>query len=108
MTTRDEDVVKTLVSANSHDTLLFFTNLGKVYQEKVYQIPDAGRTARGVLLAGILPLATEERVTTVVACSDFAEAKNVMMITRLGRAKRVSINQFSACTPKWSESNNTK
>ena len=99
MATRDEDEVKTLVSANSHDTLLFFTDLGKVYQEKVYQIPDAGRTSRGVLLAGILPLATEERVTAVVACSDFEEAKNVMMITRLGRAKRVSISQFSAVRP---------
>lgn len=99
MTTRDEDEVKTLVSANSHDTLLFFTNLGKVYQEKVYQIPDAGRTARGVLLAGILALATEEYVTAVVACSDFEEAKNVIMITRLGRAKRVSISDFSSVRP---------
>ncbi|MDF1513548.1 MAG: DNA gyrase subunit A, partial [Anaerolineae bacterium] len=99
MTTRGEDEVKTLVSANSHDTLLFFTNLGKVYQEKVYQIPDAGRTSRGVLLAGILPLATEERVTAVVACSDFSEAQNIIMITRLGRAKRVPISQFSSVRP---------
>jgi len=99
MATRDEDEVKTLVSANSHDTLLLFTNLGKVYRKKVYEIPDASRTSRGVLLAGILPLATEERVTALVACSDFEEAKNVLMITHLGRAKRVSISQFSAVRP---------
>jgi DNA gyrase subunit A len=99
MATRDEDEVKTMLSANSHDTLLFFTNSGKVYQEKVYQIPDAGRTSRGVLLAGILPLATEERVTAVVACSDFEEASNVMMITRFGRAKRVSIKNFQNVRP---------
>ncbi|TFG71532.1 MAG: DNA gyrase subunit A, partial [Anaerolineales bacterium] len=99
MATRDEDEVKILVSANSHDTLLFFTNLGKVYQEKVYQIPDAGRTSKGVLLAGILPLATEERVTALVAGSDFEKAQNVLMITNLGRAKRVPINQFNDVRP---------
>ncbi len=63
MATNDEDEIKLLVSANSHDMLLFFTDHGKVYQEKVYQIPDAGRTARGALLAGILAIAPEERVT---------------------------------------------
>ena len=96
MKTGDEDEITTLVSANSHDTLLFFTDRGKVYQEKVYQLPDAGRTAKGSLLAGILTIAPEERVTAIVAVSDFEDARYVIMLTRQGRAKRVAIKAFSA------------
>jgi len=74
MATGDEDEITTLLSAYSHDTLLFFTDKGKVYQEKVYQIPDAGRTAKGSLIAGILAVGAEERVTAVVPVSSFGDA----------------------------------
>jgi len=74
MATGDEDEITTLLSAYSHDTLLFFTDKGKVYQEKVYQIPDAGRTAKGSLIAGILAIGAEEHVTAVVPVSSFADA----------------------------------
>jgi DNA gyrase subunit A len=74
MATGDEDEITTLLSAYSHDTLLFFTDKGKVYQEKVYQIPDAGRTAKGSLIAGILAVGVEEHVTAVVPVSSFADA----------------------------------
>ncbi len=99
MTTGEEDEITSLISANSHDTLLFFTDKGKVYQEKVYQIPDAGRTAKGSLIAGILSIAVEERVTAVVAVSDFEDAHYVIMVTRKGRTKRVAIKAFSAVRP---------
>jgi DNA gyrase subunit A len=99
MTTGDEDEITMLVSANSHDTLLFFTDRGKVYQERVYQIPDAGRTAKGDLLAGILAIDPNERVTAMVAVPDFDEARYVMMITRQGTTKRVSLNEFSSVRP---------
>jgi DNA gyrase subunit A len=74
MATGDEDEITTLLSAYSHDTLLFFTDKGKVYQEKVYQIPDAGRTAKGSLIAGILAVGVEEHVTAVVPVSSFGDA----------------------------------
>ena len=99
MATREEDQVTMLVSANTHDTLLFFTDKGKVYQKRVYEVPDAGRTAQGVLLAGILAIDTDERVTAMVSVSDFEEARYLIMITKLGRAKRVAINEFESVRP---------
>ncbi len=99
MATNDEDEIKLLVSANSHDTLLFFTDRGKVYQEKVYQIPEAGRTARGALLAGILAITPNEHVTAIVNVPDFEEAKYVMMITRQGTTKRVWLKEFDGVRP---------
>ena len=99
MSTGDEDEITTLISANSHDTLLFFTDKGKVYQEKVYHIPEAGRTAKGSLLAGIIEIKSEERVTAVLAVSDFDEAQYFMLVTKQGRAKRVAINEFDSVRP---------
>jgi len=99
MATNDEDEIKMLISANSHDTLLFFTDRGKVYQEKVYQIPDVGRTAKGALLAGILAIAPEERVTAIVNVPDFEDARYVTMITRQGTTKRVALSEFASVRP---------
>jgi DNA gyrase subunit A len=99
MATDDEDEINMLVSANSHDTLLFFTDHGKVYQQKVYQIPEAGRTAKGVLLAGIMAIGPEEHVTAMVNVPDFEEARYVMMITRQGYTKRVSLKEFESVRP---------
>jgi len=99
MATGDEDEITALLSAHSHDTLLFFTDKGKVYQEKVYQIPDAGRTAKGSLIAGILAIDPEERVTAVVPVSSFDDARYLSMVTRQGRIKRVSLSEFSNVRP---------
>ncbi|MBN2390149.1 MAG: DNA gyrase subunit A, partial [Anaerolineae bacterium] len=104
MATGDEDEITTLLSAYSHDTLLFFTDKGKVYQEKVYQIPDAGRTAKGSLIAGILAVGVEEHVTAVVPVSSFEETEDggahyLSMITRKGRIKRIALSEFSAVRP---------
>ncbi len=99
MSTDDRDEIKMLVSANSHDTLLFFTDQGKVYQLKVYQIPEAGRTAKGALLAGILAIAPEERVTAIVNVPDFEEARYIMMVTRQGTTKRVWLRGFDSVRP---------
>ncbi|MBN2002294.1 MAG: DNA gyrase subunit A [Anaerolineae bacterium] len=99
MATSEADEITTLLSANSHDTLLFFTNKGKVYQEKVYQIPDAGRTAKGSLVAGILAIAAEERVTAVVSVPSFEDASYLVMVTRQGIIKRISLQEFCAVRP---------
>ncbi|MFP4344025.1 MAG: DNA gyrase subunit A [Anaerolineales bacterium] len=99
MDTKEEDEVVEMISANSLDTLLFFTDKGKVYQEKVYQIPEADRTARGALLAGILALGAEERVTVVQNVGNFENGRYFTMVTRDGYIKRVSIQEFASVRP---------
>ena len=99
MTTRDEDAILYLLSARTLDPILFFSNLGKVYQERVYQIPSTDRTARGVLLAGILPLDADERVTAAVAVPSFEQAGYLTMFTRLGRVKRTELGEFNSVRP---------
>jgi DNA gyrase subunit A len=99
MTTRDEDDVEHLFAAGSLDSLLFFSDWGKVYQEKAYQIPDAGRTAKGIPLASILTLEPDERVTATVAVANFDEADYCTMVTRQGRIKRVELSEFASVRP---------
>ena len=99
MTTRDEDAILYLFSARTFDSILFFSNRGKVYQERVYQIPDAGRTAKGVLLAGILPLDADERITAALAVPSFERAGYLTMFTRLGRVKRTLLSEFNSVRP---------
>jgi len=99
MTTGGEDDILYLFSAQTLDSILFFSNRGKVYQERVYQIPDAGRTAKGVLLAGILPFDADERVTAAVAVPNGGQDGYLMMVTRQGRAKRLQLNEFDSVRP---------
>jgi DNA gyrase subunit A len=99
MATRDEDVVLDFFSARTLDSILFFTNQGKVYQERAYQIPDADRYGEGVLLASILPLDANERVTATVAVSDFEEARYLTMVTMHGRVKRTILSEFASVRP---------
>ncbi len=96
MTTRDEDAVIYMFTASTLETLLFFTDKGKVYQEKVYQIPAADRTAKGSPIAGIVGLAPDERVTAVMTVRDFEQAGYLTMLTRLGQIKRVELKEFSS------------
>ncbi len=97
--TRDEDEVVMMFSARTHDTVLFFTNKGKVYSEKAYQIPDAGRTARGIAIVNILNLAPEEAVTAAIAVPNFNAANYCIMATRKGKVKRVTLSQFASVRP---------
>ncbi|HIQ02402.1 MAG TPA: DNA gyrase subunit A, partial [Anaerolineales bacterium] len=99
MATREEDVVLYLFAARTLDPILFFTNRGKVYQERAYQIPAADRTARGVLLASILPLDADERVTAAVPVSDFGQARFLTMVTVGGRVKRTPLSEFASVRP---------
>jgi DNA gyrase subunit A len=99
MTTRDEDQVLYLFCAHTLDSILFFSNRGKVYQERVYQIPDANRTAKGVLLAGILALEADERITAAMPIADFDVPDHLVMFTRFGRVKRTPLSEFSSVRP---------
>jgi DNA gyrase subunit A len=92
---RDEDFVLHLLVANSHDTLLCFSDLGKVYWLKVYQIPQAGRGAKGRPLVNLLPLAADERVTAILAIREYPEDRFVFMATANGTVKKTPLEQFS-------------
>ena len=99
MTTRDEDDILYLFSAQTLDSILFFSNWGKVYQERVYQVPDAGRTAKGALLVGLLALDADERVTAALAVPSFERAGYLTMFTRNGRVKRTRLGEFDGVRP---------
>ena len=86
---KEEDYVKTLQIASTHDHMLFFTNIGKVHHRKGYQIPEAGRTARGTALVNILPLEPGELVTAMVVTREFDDNEYLMMVTRKGTVKRI-------------------
>jgi DNA gyrase subunit A len=97
--TKDEDEVVLLFPARTLDTILFFTDKGKVYSEKTYQIPDADRTARGIPIVNILSLEGGETVTAAVAVPRFSAAEFCTMATRQGRIKRVALSEFAAVRP---------
>lgn len=95
METKEEDFVEHLFVASTHDTLLFFTDSGKVYSMKVYQIPEAGRLAKGKAIVNILQLNKDERVTAVLPVSVFSPDKYIVMATRRGILKKTSLDAYS-------------
>ena len=91
---REEDYIKNLFIASTHDYLLFFTNTGRVHRRKGYLIPEAGRTARGTHIANVLPLEQDERVTAMLLTRDFAEDEFITMVTRQGTVKRMQMSDL--------------
>ncbi|MBE9523932.1 MAG: DNA gyrase subunit A, partial [Chloroflexi bacterium] len=98
-TTREEDEVLMMLPARTHDTVLFFSDRGKVYSERAYRIPDAGRTARGISIVNVLSIAPEETITAAVAVRNFESAEYCTMLTRSGRIKRVALSEFASVRP---------
>ena len=92
---KEEDYVKRLIIASTHDHMLFFTNIGKVHHRKGYQIPEAGRTARGTAMVNILPLEPGESVTAVVVTREFHENEFLVMVTKKGTVKRLPFISLS-------------
>ena len=86
---KEEDYVKSLNIASTHDHILFFTNIGKVHHRKGYQIPEAGRTARGTALINVLPLEPGEAVTAMVVTREFDDNEFLVMVTKKGTIKRI-------------------
>lgn len=99
MSTREEDQLEHLVAAGTHNTLLFFSDWGKVYSIKTYDIPELDRTAKGMSVMNILPLMPEEKITAVLPVHSFEDAEYLTMITRKGKIKRVEINMFAYVRP---------
>jgi DNA gyrase subunit A len=92
---KDEDFIEKLVIASTHDTILCFSNYGKVYWLKTYHIPVASRTARGRPIVNILPLQPDEKINAILPVREFAEDKYVFLSTSNGTVKKVSLEQFS-------------
>lgn len=98
-TMKEEDEVVMLIPARSLDSMLFFSDRGKVYSEKVYQIPDADRAAKGIPLVNVLALGPEERVTAAIAVSEFSAHGYCVLATARGKVKRVNMQEFAAVRP---------
>ncbi len=96
---KEEDELMMLIPARTLDTVLFFSDRGKVYSEKAYQIPDADRTARGIPVVNILALEMNESITAAVVVPDFGAADYCTMVTRDGKIKRVALSEFAAVRP---------
>jgi DNA gyrase subunit A len=96
LSTREDDFVEHLFITSTHDNIIFFTNLGRAYKLKAYEIPEAGRTARGTNIVNILPMNTRERIQTVLVINEFDSDKFLFFTTRNGIVKRSSLDNFNA------------
>lgn len=94
--TREEDFVKQLFVTSTHDTLMFFTNKGKVYRLKGYEVPEAGRTAKGTAIVNLLQLDGDEKVTAVIPIKEFVEGQYLLMATRDGIIKKTKLLEYNS------------
>ncbi|MBP6016147.1 MAG: DNA gyrase subunit A [Candidatus Promineofilum sp.] len=99
MTTRAEDELEHFFVAGTLNTILFFSDRGKIYATKAYEIPELDRTAKGISLMNILPLSAEEKITVALPVHDFGDGEYLIMITRKGRIKRVELSAFANVRP---------
>ena len=95
MSRREEDVAKEMFVANSHDHVMFFTNLGRVYKIKCYEIPEGSRTSKGMNINNLLPLSADESVTSMIKVPDIESEQYLVMVTRNGIIKRTELSAFS-------------
>jgi len=98
-TMREEDEILFFLRCNTLGTLLFFTDKGKVYSERVFELPEESRQGRGIPLVNLINLGPEENVTAVVAVPNFSAAKYCTMATRYGRVKRIALSEFESVRP---------
>ena len=95
MTRRDEDVASEMFVINSHDYVMFFTNLGRVYKLKCYEIPEGSRTSKGMNIANLLPISVDEKVTSMIRVPEFDDEKYLVMVTRKGIIKRTLLSAYN-------------
>ena len=94
--TRAEDFVKQIFTASTHDTILFFSNKGKLYKLRGYEIPEAGRTAKGTAIVNLLRLDNGEKISAVIPLSNFAEGKYLLMATKNGLIKKTALSEYNS------------
>lgn len=95
MTRREEDVATEMFIINSHDYVLFFTDQGRVYRLKCYEIPEGSRQSKGMNIANLLPIDADEHVTSMIKVHEFDENKYLIMVTRKGIVKRIELNAYN-------------
>ncbi|WP_239253823.1 DNA gyrase subunit A [Listeria ilorinensis] len=95
MSTHEDDFVEHLIATSTHDTLLFFTNTGKVYRAKGYEIPEYGRTAKGIPIINLLGIESQEQINAVINLSEFKDDNYLFFTTKHGVVKRTSLEQFA-------------
>ena len=95
MSRREEDVASEMFIINSHDYVLFFTNRGRVYRLKCYEIPEGSRTSKGMNIANLLPISSDEKVTSMIKVEQFRDDKYLIMVTKNGLIKRIELNAYN-------------
>lgn len=95
MSRREEDVATEMFIINSHDYVLFFTDKGRVYRLKCYEVPEGSRQSKGINIANLLPISPEEKVTSMIRVHEFDEEKYLVMVTRRGIIKRIALNAYN-------------
>ncbi len=95
VTTHDDDFIEKFFVSNTHDTLMFVTNLGQLYWLKVYRIPEAGRTAKGKAVVNLINLKADEKIMAIIPTTDFDESKSLAFFTKNGIIKRTALDDFS-------------
>lgn len=95
MSRREEDVATEMFVINSHDYVLFFTDKGRVYRLKCYEVPEGSRQSKGMNIANLLPIAADEKVTSMIRVPEFDEDKYLVMVTKQGIIKRISLNAYN-------------
>lgn len=95
MSRREEDVATEMFVINSHDYVLFFTDKGRVYRLKCYEVPEGSRQSKGMNIANLLPIAADEKVTSMIRVPEFDEEKYLIMVTKQGIIKRISLNAYN-------------
>ncbi|MBE6769766.1 MAG: DNA gyrase subunit A [Ruminococcaceae bacterium] len=94
MTTREDDIVENMFVCSSHDYILMFSNLGRIYKLKAYEIPEGSRIGKGMNMVNILPLMSGEKITNILPCDDVNTDAYVVMVTKNGTIKRTHLDQF--------------
>ncbi len=94
--TKEEDFVKEIFTASTHDTILFFSNKGKLYRLRGYEIPEAGRTARGTAIVNLLSLDAGEKISTIIPIQNFAEGKYLLFATKNGLIKKTGLTEYNS------------
>ena len=95
MNTIDNDIIDEIFLTNTHNFIMFFTNMGRVYRLKAYEIPEAGRTARGTAIVNLLQLAPGEKITAMIPIREYSDDKNLFMVTKTGIVKKTPLMEFS-------------
>ena len=95
MQTIEDDFIEDLLMTTTHHYIMFFTNFGRVYRLKTYEIPEGSRTSRGMAIVNILQMNPEEKITAIIPVKDYEENKNLFMVTKKGIVKKTSIVEFS-------------